>query len=53
VKAIVLPPSGKGGEMLPSALVCDLASDRCTRGAVASDPNEPITLLFNESRPTG
>jgi hypothetical protein len=53
VKAVVLPPSGAGGQMLPSALTCDLTADSCTRGAVADDPTQPLTLIYNESRPTG
>jgi hypothetical protein len=52
VKAIVLPPSGTGGQMLPSALICDLAADTCTRGAVADNPDQPLTLIYDESRPT-
>lgn len=51
-RAIVLPPSGKGGQMLPSALVCDLAAARCTRGSVAENIGEPLTLVYNPSRPT-
>jgi hypothetical protein len=53
VKAVVLPPSGKGGTMLPSALTCDLTADTCTRGGVADNPEQPLTLIYDESRPTG
>jgi hypothetical protein len=53
VKAVVLPPSGKGGTMLPSALICDLSADTCRRGAVAENPAQPLTLIYDESRPTG
>jgi hypothetical protein len=51
-RAIVLPPSGHGGQMLPSALVCDLTAIRCARGAVAENTTEPLTLVYNPSRPT-
>jgi hypothetical protein len=51
VRAVVLPPSGKGGQMLPSALVCDISADNCTRGIVAENTAEPLTLVFNASRP--
>jgi hypothetical protein len=50
VKAIVVPTGG--GTMLPSAVACDLTTNQCTRGAVATNPIEPLTLLYNESRPT-
>ncbi|MDP9223909.1 MAG: hypothetical protein M3P18_08635 [Actinomycetota bacterium] len=50
-RAVVLPPSGHGGQMLPSALVCDLTATTCTRGSVAENPTEPLTLVDNPSRP--
>jgi hypothetical protein len=50
-RAVVLPPSGHGGQMLPSALVCDLTAIKCTRGAVAENTTEPLTLVYNPSRP--
>jgi hypothetical protein len=50
-RAVVLPPSGHGGQMLPSALVCDLTAITCTRGAVAENTTEPLTLVYNPSRP--
>jgi len=37
--------------MLPSALVCDLTAITCTRGAVAENTTEPLTLVYNSSRP--
>jgi hypothetical protein len=51
LRAIVLPPSGHGGQMLPSAVVCDISADTCTRGIVAENTAEPLTLVFNVSRP--
>jgi hypothetical protein len=51
-RAVVLPPSGKGGQMLPSALVCNLTASTCTRGAVAESTTEPLTLVYNPSRPS-
>jgi hypothetical protein len=50
-RAVVLPPSGKGGQLLPSALACNLTAITCTRGAVAENTTEPLTLVYNPSRP--